>query len=286
MRIKALFFILVSVLLGVSTTYSWAEMPSEQLLNALELKESSGGINQRGPVLRTGRPYGHLQIRQPVCDDVNKRHKTNYKPKDTVNNPKLSRKICRLYLDMYATRKRLGRTPTDEDFARIWNGGPNGWKKSDTVSYWTGTEKRKGVKFYLQHFNEMVKVKKEKKHGLELALEYVGFGNVFNKDGLSWCADFVVAIFKGKLPVEPSRSAKILWKNFQEAGLTTKNPSPGDLIFFWRESPRSWKGHTGVIKEVTENHIVTVEGNIKGKVVVRTYKRNHIPRLLGYGKVV
>lgn len=284
MRIKTLFFILVTIC-NILIGSAYAEMPSNRLLDALELKESSAGINQIGPIVVPGdRPYGHLQIRQAVCLDVNRKHKTNYKPKDTINNPKLSRKICRLYLDMYATEKRLGRKPTDEDFARIWNGGPTGWKKDSTISYWHGTKERNGVKFYLDYFNNMVKVKRERKHGLDLALDYVGSSNKFNKDGLSWCADFIVFVYKDKLPVESSRSAKSLWKNFQEAGLTTENPQPGDLIFFWRDSPKSWKGHVGTVKKVTPTEIITVEGNIKNKVVIRTYNRHHIPRLLGFAK--
>lgn len=272
------------VIITAFATSAYAETPSEQLLNALELKESSGGLEQYGSALASGRAYGHLQIRQPVCDDVNRRYKTNYKPKDTVNNPELSRKICRLYLDIYATKKRLGHEPTNEDFARIWNGGPNGWKNPKTETYWEGTEKRKGVKFYLNYFNETVKVKNEDTYGLDLALQYVGSENRFNKDDQNWCADFVVFVYKDKLPVQASRSARTLWKNFQKSGLATKDPGPGDLVFFWRETPNSWKGHTGLVKEVTDTHIVTVEGNVKGKVVVRTYKRDKIPRLLGYGK--
>jgi len=128
-------------------------------------------------------------------------------------------------------------------------------------------------------------VSKEKNHGLNIALQQVGSGNKFNEDGSNWCADFVVFVYKEKLPVEPSRSARALWNNFRKAGLTTENPKPGDIIFFWRESPNSWKGHTGLVKEITGTHIVTVEGNVKGKVTIRTYKLGEIPKLLGFGKI-
>ena len=40
------------------------------------------------------------------------------------------------YMARYATQRRLGRTPTREDKARIWNGGPNGFKKKATLGYW------------------------------------------------------------------------------------------------------------------------------------------------------
>ena len=44
-------------------------------------------------------------------------------------------RIFRAYTARYATERRLGRTPTDIDKARIWNGGPNGDKKSATLGY-------------------------------------------------------------------------------------------------------------------------------------------------------
>ena len=47
-----------------------------------------------------------------------------------------SKKVVLAYWNRYATMKRLGRTPTDEDRARIHNGGPNGYKKDSTLKYW------------------------------------------------------------------------------------------------------------------------------------------------------
>ncbi|XP_072170398.1 lysozyme-like [Diadema setosum] len=40
------------------------------------------------------------------------------------------------YMARYAVYGRLGHTPTCEDFARIHNGGPNGYKNPNTLGYW------------------------------------------------------------------------------------------------------------------------------------------------------
>ncbi|XP_063969190.1 protein mesh-like [Lytechinus pictus] len=40
------------------------------------------------------------------------------------------------YMARYATFQRLERQPTCQDFARIHNGGPNGYKKEATLVYW------------------------------------------------------------------------------------------------------------------------------------------------------
>ena len=45
------------------------------------------------------------------------------------------------YMNRYATEARLGRKPTNEDIARIHNGGPNGYKKESTLKYWKKVEK-------------------------------------------------------------------------------------------------------------------------------------------------
>lgn len=94
--------------------------------------------------------YGSHQIRQPVCDDVNRRYGTRYRAEKMRGNRALSERVCRLYLGLHATKKRLGRAPTNEDRARIWNGGPDGWQRAETVKYWKkikqiiADEKKKG----------------------------------------------------------------------------------------------------------------------------------------------
>ncbi len=50
-------------------------------------------------------------------------------------------KVVLTYWQRYATSKRLGRTPTNEDRARQHNGGPNGHKKESTIKYWTKVKK-------------------------------------------------------------------------------------------------------------------------------------------------
>lgn len=51
-----------------------------------------------------------------------------------------SERVVLSYWDRYATEKRLGRPVTDEDKARIHNGGPNGYKKRATLKYWDKVE--------------------------------------------------------------------------------------------------------------------------------------------------
>ncbi len=106
------------------------------LIEALILVESGGNDGAIGDRHLKQKAYGPLQIRQPLCDDYNRAHGTNYRAKVMLGNRKLSKQVCRWYLMNYGTKKLIGRAPTPEDLSRIWNGGPKGWQKRSTESYW------------------------------------------------------------------------------------------------------------------------------------------------------
>ena len=125
---KYVFLAIVSMM-GVMTVNA---KPSDSLINAIIKVESNDNVNAIGD---NGKAVGCMQIWKVVVDDVNKVSKLKYNYNDRFNKEK-SIEIFKLYINKYATAKRLGRTPTDEDMARIWNGGPNGFKKAGTKQYW------------------------------------------------------------------------------------------------------------------------------------------------------
>ncbi len=95
--------------------------------------ETSG---RTGPIVGDGgAALGPLQIHRGCWQDA-----VQYDPSiggkyEDVADIGYAIKIFRAYTARYATAKRLGRTPTDIDRARIWNGGPNGYKKKATLGY-------------------------------------------------------------------------------------------------------------------------------------------------------
>ena len=66
---------------------------------------------------------------------INRINETAYLRED-CNDLDLARYMAICYISYYATKRRLGHVPTDEDRARIWNGGPDGWKEEGTKGYW------------------------------------------------------------------------------------------------------------------------------------------------------
>lgn len=131
----------IALVVGLFASSVLADEPNDQLIAALIQHESRGDDRAVGDKNFRHKAYGCLQIRQPAVDDYNHRHGTSYKAEACLGNRALSIAICRWYIGNYATESRLGRKPTDQDKARIWNGGPNGWKTSSTLAYWEKVRK-------------------------------------------------------------------------------------------------------------------------------------------------
>ena len=117
---------------------AWLNFSKEDdpLIQALIMKESQNDDSRIGDLNLVNKAYGCLQIRLPCITDVNHAYDTNYKAQDMLNNRELSILVCKAYWAIWMTREKLGHTPTWEDKARSWNGGPNGWRKQSTEYYW------------------------------------------------------------------------------------------------------------------------------------------------------
>ncbi|WP_035648717.1 hypothetical protein [Bradyrhizobium sp. ORS 285] len=109
---------------------------TDKIINAVIMQESRGDDMAIGDLHLPNKAYGPMQIRQPVCDDVNRVFGTNLTAQIMRGNRQLSIDTFEKYLKIYATDKRLGRAPTTEDICRIWNGGPFGYEKPSTLVYW------------------------------------------------------------------------------------------------------------------------------------------------------
>lgn len=138
---RYLLFITALLLIVANSAYAGTASTHDRLIAALIQVESRGNDNAIGDRGKKEMAYGCLQIRKPCIDDVNKRCGTKYEAKDCLGNRALSIWVCTNYLRIYGTPDRLGRTPTNEDLARIWNGGPGGWKSKYTNVYWTQVQK-------------------------------------------------------------------------------------------------------------------------------------------------
>lgn len=110
-----------------------------KLILAIAMVESTmnpaalGDYNSQGQA----QAVGLLQIHNAVIQDVNRVYKTDYVSADRLD-PIKSQEIFVYYVTYWAQKyeKKTGLAATDEVRARIWNGGPSGYKKDSTKKYW------------------------------------------------------------------------------------------------------------------------------------------------------
>lgn len=118
----------------VSVNHLSANDKIDSLILPLIQVESNGNNSAIGD---NGKAYGPLQIWNVVIKDVNRIYRTNYTHEQMFfrNN---AIEVCIRYLTFWGKqyKKNTGNEPTMEVYARIWNGGPKGYKKSATVKYW------------------------------------------------------------------------------------------------------------------------------------------------------
>lgn len=113
----------------------------------------------------------------------------------------------------------------------------------------------------------------------------------FNKSGYDYCCVFTDWLFfhiagtkEEAIKVKPYNlyNAGITWskKSFVDVGRIINSPKPGACIYFLDKSKEL--AHTGLVIEVGDDYITTVEGNVSKKVVQKTYKIND-PCIDSYG---
>ncbi len=101
--------------------------------------ESEGDVSVTGDENIPLHAYGCMQIRQPVCDDVNKHFGTKYVATQMLGLASVGPSIdCfNKYMQIYCPNG------TEETMARTWNGGPNGPNESATLGYWERYQQKK-----------------------------------------------------------------------------------------------------------------------------------------------
>lgn len=99
----------------------------------------------------------------------------------------------------------------------------------------------------------------------------------------SWCSAFVdyCAAEAGY-----ERSGSLAARSWLEVGerIAIKDVRRGDVVIFWRVSPRSWKGHVGFVESVlpNANFIKVLGGNQNDAVTIQSFP---VSRVLGFRRL-
>ncbi len=123
---------ILSLLVLASPAVALTDKEFNDVLRAIRVVESNNNPDAVGD---NGNAIGVYQIWRTYWTDATEFSGIGGTYRDCFK-PKYADKIVRAYMKRYATKRRLGREPTQEDIARIHNGGPNGYKKTATLKYW------------------------------------------------------------------------------------------------------------------------------------------------------
>lgn len=168
------FFIVVMPLLSVSGEID-TELNVENVdvfLQAIACRENASfdpGIV--GDKNLTHKAHGVLQIRKPYLDDINRivgpkkmreLFGKSFLKMEDVKNVDTAEWCAKVYLCYFGKeyKRQTGKKPNEEVYARIHNGGPEGWKKWATFAYWKEV-KRELVKIQVAIMEERKRIEVE-----------------------------------------------------------------------------------------------------------------------------
>lgn len=109
---------------------------------------------------------------------------------------------------------------------------------------------------------------------------------------VSWCVDQACSRDSDLTkPFRKSGSARNIMKQTKKSDLwdfhgeDDYEPQVGDLAFWWRESPQSWKGHIGIVMACDNGIVYILEGN-RGRypamVSIYDYVLEDMKKILGF----
>ncbi|MEW6585701.1 MAG: CHAP domain-containing protein [Nitrospirota bacterium] len=117
------------------------------------------------------------------------------------------------------------------------------------------------------------------------------------EEGNSWCASFVSWCYlqasgrdESRMPFAYRPGARALLKEFNDKRwghkpLSGYEPRPGDIVVWWREKLEGWLGHVGLVHQLKDGMLYTIEGNKSPRVQGFSYVFSRMEKLLGFGHV-
>ena len=132
----------LKVIYNVVCYFSCTVSISNRLLHAIRRVETGGEADPLTAVGDNGASLGPYQISEAYYNDAVEQTSSLQDNGRTYQNVRgagscaYSEMVIQAYMDRYATAAILGRTATEEDIARIHDGGPNGYQEESTVSFW------------------------------------------------------------------------------------------------------------------------------------------------------
>ncbi len=109
-------------------------------------------------------------------------------------------------------------------------------------------------------------------------------GNPWGVAFVSWC----YAGVPQSDPLPYTLDARVLLRELRRRGWAHPPrsghlPQPGDILFWWRVRLNGWLGHVGLVHQLRDGILYTIEGNKSSRVQGFTYVFSRVQRQLGFG---
>ena len=117
---------------------------------------------------------------------------------------------------------------------------------------------------------------------------YTKYGKWYGMNGVPWCAEFVswsanqAGIPTDVIPKYAATKSGYQWFKDKHQTVSAANSKAGDIVFFTNSSQGIH--HTGIVEDVSNGEIHTIEGNSSDVVKRRTYKTSESGILVGRPK--
>ena len=120
---------------------------------------------------------------------------------------------------------------------------------------------------------------KGSKHNPEVLKYFRTVGKVYSDETawcsafMNWCANEVGLGISGQLNA----------RSWLDVGNEIAHPDPGnDIVIFWRDNPKSWKGHVGIFINIIGDSVNVLGGNQNNMVCIKPYPKS---RVLSYRRL-
>ena len=90
------------------------------------------------------------------------------------------------------------------------------------------------------------------------------------------------------MPFDYTAGARALLSQFRRKGWAhlpgqAYEPAPGDIVVWWRVRADGWQGHAGMVHQIMDGRLYTIEGNHSPNVQGFDYVLSRMEKLLGFG---
>ncbi len=132
--------IITLIVIGLLATLAAAVPPpsdynTDRILHAIRVVETGGESDPTNAVGDKGKSIGPFQIQRGYWQDAIEHDPSIGGVYEDVKNEEYARRIVIAYLSRYC------KSWSDENCARIHNGGPAGWKRKSTLGYWSKVQR-------------------------------------------------------------------------------------------------------------------------------------------------